>query len=143
MPNKLYSTVAAQLCVQLAGQDSIEPGEAIAVVDGWVVHVAVQRQAMIETPLASEAERETAAAKIPDPPAPAHLPESAPVLFKLTGLQEHVLEAAPSRLHHPISLKELAKLSGYCYNRYFRERVNELVDAGLLVRLSGGVRKPS
>lgn len=75
-------------------------------------------------------------------------PEAAAVLgvpavppLKMTGLMEDVMEAAPSRLHHPVSVKKLAALSGYSYNSHFRNAVNRLVDAGLLTKLTGGVRK--
>lgn len=60
---------------------------------------------------------------------------------RLTQLQLDVLEAAPSRLHHPVSVKKLAALSGYSYSGYFRNEVARLVEAGLLVRLPSGVRK--
>ena len=61
---------------------------------------------------------------------------------RLTRLMRDALEAAPSRLHNPVSVKRLAALSGYSYNSHFRDSVNRLVDLGLLVKLTGGVRRP-
>jgi len=61
---------------------------------------------------------------------------------RLTQLQRDAIEAAPSRLHNPVSMKQLARLSGYGYNGHFRTAVNRCVELGLLVMLPGGVRKP-
>ena len=64
-----------------------------------------------------------------------------PTAPRLTQLQKDAIDAAPSRLHNPISMKRLAKLSGYCYNSYFRKRIDMLVESGLLIKTGRGVRK--
>lgn len=69
--------------------------------------------------------------------------DSPPPPPKFTPMQRDIIEAAPSRLHNPISMKKIAKTSGYAYNSYFRAKVDELVEAGLLIRVGRGVRKAS
>jgi hypothetical protein len=68
-------------------------------------------------------------------------PEAAQPERRLTNLQRDVLEAAPSRLHNPVSIKKLATLAGYHYGGHFRGAINQLIEWGLLIRLPGGVRK--
>ncbi len=59
---------------------------------------------------------------------------------ELTDLQKDVMEAASFEF---VSMKKLAKTSGYHYGSHFRTAVNVLVDAGLLTRNSAGIGKPS
>lgn len=60
----------------------------------------------------------------------------------LTDAQRAALAAAPGPSDRPVTLKELARRAGYsAKSNHFRELVNSLVDAGLLVRVRGGVRR--
>jgi hypothetical protein len=59
----------------------------------------------------------------------------------LAPVKSSILEAAPGPQQCPLGLRALAKRAGYAYSSYFRAAVSELVDAGLLVRITGGVRK--
>lgn len=56
-------------------------------------------------------------------------------------IDEAILEAAPRPDAEPVTMKKLARLAGYAYTNYFRDAVNALADAGLLVRSRRGIRR--
>ncbi len=59
----------------------------------------------------------------------------------LRGIESCILQAAPGPQDDAVSVKRLAKLAGYSCSSYFREVVRVMTDAGLLRRITGGLRK--
>ncbi len=74
----------------------------------------------------------------PPPECPPDATPNPPI--EIRDVEECVLEAAPAPGKRAISVKKLAALAGYGYSSYFREKVRKMIDAGLLVRVTGGVR---
>lgn len=65
---------------------------------------------------------------------------AAPVLV-LKEIERCIMEAAPRADAEPFTMTKLARIAGYSPNGYFRGHVASLVDRGLLIRITGGVRK--
>lgn len=55
----------------------------------------------------------------------------------LREVERAILDAAPDKV--PLTIKSLARASGYSYSSYTREAVAELLRRGLLMRTAGGV----
>lgn len=58
---------------------------------------------------------------------------------KMRDIEKAILDATPT--DYPISLKKLATATGYKLNWYFRDAVRQLIDAGTIFRVTGGVRR--
>ncbi len=84
-------------------------------------------------PAAPPAPRPRAEPEAAREPGPSHLPP----------VQVCALKAAPGPTERPVPVKKLAALSGYRYNSHFRAAATSLIERGLLVRVSGGVRRPT
>lgn len=57
----------------------------------------------------------------------------------LTDVESCILEAAPTEKF--VTIDRLAKLSGYANSQWFRESVDELILARLLIRTSKGIQR--
>jgi hypothetical protein len=73
-----------------------------------------------------------------EPHAPSLSASPVSALMPLRDVEDAAMKAATDT---PVSVKRLATLAGYSYGSYFREAVRALVDRGLLVRVTGGVRR--
>lgn len=71
---------------------------------------------------------------------PVAKPEARPQIH-LTDLQKCVLEACEPRGGKPMDMKKLARISGYCYNSWFRQSVAFMVTAGVLIHVPKGFTK--
>lgn len=58
-------------------------------------------------------------------------------------IERTVLEAAPGPDQPAVTVAKLAKLAGYAHSSYFRDAVRKMINAGWLVRISTGIRKPA
>ncbi len=64
-----------------------------------------------------------------------------PTTPHLKEIEKCILEAAPRADAEPMTMVKLARIAGYACTSHFRGHVARLVDVGLLIRLTGGVRK--
>lgn len=73
-----------------------------------------------------------------DADTPISLPPPPPTL---RPVEQAAYDACPLPVEMPVTVKTLARRAKYCCNSYFREAVRHLVDMGLLVKCTGGVKK--
>lgn len=58
-----------------------------------------------------------------------------------SAIKTCLMEAAPGPTELPMPLRRLFKRAGYAYCKHSRDAVNDLIDAGLLVKDKRGVRR--
>lgn len=68
-------------------------------------------------------------------------PPPTPPLPPLREVEQAAYDASPMPDKMPVSVKKLATKAGYCCNTYFRDAVRRLIDLGLIVRCTGGVKR--
>ncbi len=142
-PNALAAAAAHQIAAELVRLDLAPPdreiiGVAIVEHAGLRVVVSLTKwDGPARLFLAPGVDAGEFPGAIPAPPS-ADQRQSAPLSAKLRDVEQAAYEATGET---PVTAKRLATLAGYCNNSYFRDAVRRLVDMGLIVRCTGGVKR--